>query len=156
MQPDFMKMAQQSQAAPKEKTMQISPEEAQSMAFDEEAFEAMGAPTGGSKEDVKQRFLMLLEQLDLMEMFSTPESQQKLAQQVDALAEASLSGNVEAMEANPIFKLIEQAVQQSGILNEGQEGQQAQAPTQAPQQPAAPTNFAGMVKPPTGGGMSGR
>ena len=152
MQPDYSKLAQ-GQAAPKQETMEISPEEAKSMAFDEGAFEAMGAPTGSSKEDIKQRFLMLIEQLDLMEMFSTPEAQQKLAQQVDALAEASLSGDVEAMQSNPVFKLIEQAVQQSGVLNEGQE---AQAPTQAPQQPAAPTNFAGMVKPPTGGGMSGR
>ena len=152
MQPDYMKMAQ-GQAAPKEETVQISPEEAKSMAFGEEAFEAMGAPTGSSKEDVKQRFLMLLEQLDLMEMFSTPEAQQKLAQEVDALAQAAVSGDVEAMQANPVFKLIEKTVQESGVLNEGQE---AQAPTQAPQQPAAPTNFAGMVKPPTGGGMSGR
>ena len=155
MQPDYSKLAQ-GQAAPKQETMEISAQDAQDLSFNEKAFEAMGAPTGSSKEDVKQRFLMLLEQLDLMEMFSTPESQQKLAQQVDALAEASLSGDVEAMQANPVFKLIEQTVQQSGVLNEAQEGQEAQAPTQAPQQPAAPTNFAGMVKPPTGGGMSGR
>jgi hypothetical protein len=147
MQPDYMKMAQ-GQAAPQEQAVQISPEEAQEMAFDEGAFEAMGAPTGSSKEDIKQRFLMLLEQLDLMEMFKTPEAQQKLAQQIDALAEAALSGDAQAVEASPIYKLIEQAVKQSGMLDEGQ-------PQAAPQQPAAPTNFAGMVKPP-GGGMSGR
>lgn len=141
MQPDFMKMAQ-GQEAPKEEAIQISPEEAQNLSYDEEAFEVMGAPTGSSKEEVKQRLMMLIEQLDLMELFKTPEAQQKLAQQLDALAEAAMSGNAQEMEANPIYKLIEKTAEQSGALN--------------PEQPEekAPKNFAGMMPP--GGGMSGR
>ena len=143
MQPDYMKMAQ-GQEKPKEKTMQISPEEAKNLTYDAEAFEVMGAPTGSSKEDVKQRLMMLVEQLDLMELFKTPEAQQRLAQSIDALAEAAMNGNTEEMEANPIYKLIEKTAEQSGVLN-----------TEQPQE-EGPTNFAGMVKPPTGGGMSGR
>ena len=136
MQPDFSKMAQ-GQAAPQEQKM--SPE--QGKAELEKAYDEAGMPKGDTVEAIKQRVLKVLEEVGFLKKL-TPQGLKELTQKISEFAKLAKSGDIEALKEHPITK----------ILNQIQLPQQQQA---APQQPAAPTNFAGMVKPPMGGGMSG-
>ena len=151
MQKDFSAMAQGQQQSKEQPNQEFTAEEQEGLkgfAKTVPTMKQMGAagfPTGESREEMKQRILMFLEQLGLMEMFDTPAKQQELAANLEALIDAYEAEDIEAAEANPITQLITEV---------GAGRQQGEAMAQAaPQQ--GPTDFAGMVKPP-GGGMSGR
>ena len=145
MQPDYMKMAQ-AQKAPEE---QAKPEQAQDRSELDELHEAMGMPVGDSPEAAKQRLMQVLEELGILKDLE-PAVLQQLQSKVDELVKLAMAGDMEAVENHPITQMINQAASgvagEMGLLDDGAE---------QPQQPAPPTNFAGMVKPP-GGGMSGR
>ena len=143
MQKDFMAMAQQQGVNPQQPPtpgaeQQFNP---QDIGPTMEQMGAAGLPTGGSSKEIKQRILAMLQQTGLLEMFKTPAEKQKLAKDMDALVEAMESEDIEAIQSNPIIKLLEQAIP-------GEEEQPQQ------QQQAGPKNFAGMMPP--GGGMGGR
>ena len=91
-----------------------------------------GLPTGGSKEEMKQRLLSLLESVGALKLFKTAEQKQQLLKDMDALIEAYETQDTQGVMNNPITKLLERM--------------QGDAPK--------PANFAGMM--PSGGGMSGR
>ena len=140
MQKDYMAMAQQQGVNPQQPPApgaepQIS---AQDIGPTMEQMGAAGLPTGDSPEDIKERILAMLKQTGLLEMFKTAEQKQQLEQAMDELIEAMETENIELLKNNLIIKLLEKASPE----------------VEAPQQQAAPTNFAGMMPP--GGGMGGR
>jgi hypothetical protein len=127
MQPDFMKMAQQGQAAPKEQPQA------------EQAPQGDGLTVQGGREGVKQRLMSAFEQLGYMETLKTPAQQQEFAMQLDQLVELLVAKKFKEIQAHPLMKKMNELIPQ----------QKQQA---APQ--AGPTDFASMMPP--GGGMSGR
>ena len=137
MQPDYMKMAQ-GQAAPKEQPQQ-PPQQAAGNILKPGDLKSVGLPEGSSPAEAKQRVMAMLEELGVLENLK-PEVLQQLQQKVDEFVQLALSGK--SVEGHPILNIIKQAAQEAGFeISE-------------PQQPKAPTNFAGMMPP--GGGMSGR
>ena len=110
-----------------------------------EQMEASGVPTGDDKESIKQRLMLVFEQVGFMETLTTPAEQQEFAMQLEELVNLMVKKDMKAVAAHPLMKKLEQVMPNQG---------QAPAPQAAPQQ--GPTDFAGMVKPPMGGGMSGR
>ena len=110
----------------------------------DEQYKARGIGTGQDKESIKQRLMVALEEAGYIETLTTPAMQQEFAMELDQLVELLVKEDLRAAAAHPLMKKIEQVMP----------GEAPQAPQAAPQQ--GPTNFAGMVKPPMGGGMSGR
>ena len=153
-----MGMAQKGQAATQEpaqagaQASQFSEEDINEIGFSSEDFEEMGMPGGDDLDSVKQRILMLLEQSGLMEMFKEPAQQQQLATLVSELAEAMVAQDIEAIQNSKLYQLIEDAMQQSGGLEELQKGTGGQMP----QGEQGTTDFAAMMPPGPGGGMGGR
>jgi hypothetical protein len=138
MQPDFSKMAQQAQA------------------------QAQGQEQGQEKatisfEKAKQTITQVLQQFGSQ----IPEGS-VIPGQIDELARLLASGDEAAAEKHPLMKLIigvlegsvKQAQEKGVIDDEGnviqKQGMMQEGMTKAPK------NFAGMMKPPMGGGMSGR
>ena len=132
MQPDYSKMAQQSQAqAP----------DIEGLKQDLSGLESLGLPEGKGKEGIKKRLLAMLESMGIMQSLKDKMSQQQIIQAVDELAEAMEKGDMQSIKNNPLIPVFEQ------LSN-------AAAMPQAQAKPAAPKDFAGMMPP--GGGMSGR
>ena len=127
MQPDFMKMAQQGQEAPKEQPQA------------EQGAQEKEPEIQGGREGVKQRLMQAFEQLGYMETLKTPAQQQEFAMQLDQLVELLVAKKFKEIQAHPLMKKMNDLIPQ----------QKQQA---APQ--AGPTDFASMMPP--GGGMSGR
>jgi acyl-CoA synthetase (NDP forming) len=164
MQPDYMKMAQaqkapQEQANPKsDGSGQQLKQELQQMSKEDlqKYYKENGMPTEATPEAAKKRLMSILEELGILENLR-PDQLEKINSLVDEYIQIAQSGDMEALERHPISNLLNQAAsevkQAAGMGKEAPT--QPQQPPQQPQQPAAPTNFAGMVKPP-GGGMSGR
>ena len=134
MQPDMMKMAQQTQQ-PK----QITQQEVDAV------HEKAGMAKGNGVAAIKQRLLQVLEEAGFLKKL-TPKGLKDLTQKVQEFAELAVKEDEEALANHPITKLLQQIDQ----------GARAQAQRQQPAPQQGPTNFAGMVKPPMGGGMSGR
>ena len=147
MQPDYMKMAQ-GQAAPKQQEVQAV-EGLESEEDIPKLQEAMDMPTGQSPEAIKERIMIALEQLNILKDL-TPQVLQQVQARVDELVQLVIAEDVEGIKKHPITKLLQEASIAAG--------KEVEVPTEeaqaAPQQ--GPTDFAGMVKPPMGGGMSGR
>ena len=76
----------------------------------------------------------------------------QLTKQIEELAQLMVDGNDEAVQKNKLFQAIFTMLQEAEAMAEGQQ------PTggQVPQQGAAPKDFASMMPPTPGGGMSGR
>jgi hypothetical protein len=106
-------------------------------------FEELGLPTGDDKESIKQRLLVGLEKMGVMELFPTPAEKQQFAIDLDALAQAVANKDTDAIQKNPIVIKMQDLVPQQG------------QPQQAQPQKAATKDFASMM-PPAGGGVGGR
>jgi hypothetical protein len=150
MQPDYSKMAQ----APKtqgEGFKDLTPEELamgkEKLSLDAADYEAMEMPSGDDPESIKKRVVLFFERLGLMEGLSQ-EGLLELQQKIDDFVQAVVAQDKQKVLNHPITKIMNKVVEETRAQTEG--------PQAAPQQPAAPTDFAGMVKPPMGGGMSGR
>ena len=141
MQKDFMGMAQ-GQAAPQE---EVNVEESQKF------FEEAGMPTENTPEAAKKRLMMVLEELGVIEGLN-PSQLKQLQELVDEYVAIAQKGDLQALEQHPISQLLNQAQQQF------QQDMNPQKPTggPVPQQGAAPKDFASMMPPKPGGGMSGR
>ena len=144
MQPDFMKMAQQSQqqkqAGPQE---QFTAEELEQVSFSDEDYEASGLAPGKSPEAMKTRLLQMLQRSGVIDDFDAAEKQE-LVKEVELFVQAFLNKDFKAMQSSYVSKLIEQiGLQSPAEVEEGEE-----------EAPAEQTDFAGMMPP--GGGMSGQ
>ena len=80
MQPDFMKMAQQSQAAPQQQAAPQATEEQLTEVTD--GFKEAGMPAGTDAESAKQRILFVLEQAGVLEKLQ-PQQLQDLTQKIN-------------------------------------------------------------------------
>lgn len=164
MQKDFMSMAQGQQtpaATPQQAPIEdFTEEEIQGAAFSSEDFETMGMPGGDDLTSVKQRIMMLVEQLELLSVFEQPADKQKLAVLVDELAVAMVEQDLQKIQENQLFQLIKTTMEESGGVEELQGAisqEEPAAPTGGPvPQQSAPTDFASMMPPTPGGGMGGR
>jgi hypothetical protein len=134
MQKDFAAMAQQAPAKQMPQTEEAQEFSPQDLGPTMEQMGSAGLPTGGSRKEIKQRLLAMLEQTGLLQMFKTADQKQQLVKDMDALIDAIESEDAEAVQSNPIIKMLEQSIP-------GEEQQTA------PQQ-----DFASMA----GGGMGGR
>lgn len=158
MQPDMMKMAQQSQSKEEMQPSPVSegnPEDLKKLepSISKETYDELGMPSGEDDASMKQRLLMVFEQLGLLQGL-TQEGLFELQQQLDDYIKVLKTKDMNKIKNHRITKILDKAAKE--VQAKAQEQGMQQPPTQ-PQQPmgAAPTNFAGMVKPP-GGGMSGR
>jgi regulator of replication initiation timing len=136
MQPDFMKMAQQSQAnaAP-----QAAPQ---------------GAPMAAGQQGAAQERVNVVENLTQLAQAAGMQneiSKPELDRMIQELADAIVANDESAMENSKLYQMLTAMFEEARKMPEGQQQPQQQ---QEPQQAAAPKNFAGMMPP--GGGMSGR
>ena len=151
MQPDMMKMAQQSQEQQSSPVSEGNPEDLKKIeALDAETYQELGMPAGEDDESMKQRLMILFDQLGLMKGL-TQEGLLELQQQLDDYIKVLKTKDMNKIKNHRITRILDKAAKELQA-----EAQKQGAPQQgaAPQQ--GPTNFAGMVKPPMGGGMSGR
>ena len=133
----MMKMAQQTQQ-PKQATQQ----EVDAM------HEKAGMVKGSDANAIKQRALQVIEESGFLKKL-TPKGLKDLTQKIQEFAELAIKGDTEALKNHPITKLLQK-------IEENATNAQAQQQPAGPAPQQGPTNFAGMVKPPMGGGMSGR
>jgi hypothetical protein len=140
---DFSAMAQ---GAPAQEPQEIDMKQLKEGMPNEQDFEKLGLPTGDDKESIKARLLKMLEDADALEALETPADKQEFAQNLDALAQAIVDKDLQAIQSNPINGLLEQ-------IFGGAQGQQM--PQQAAPQQAAPKDFASMMPPTPGGGLGG-
>ena len=144
---DFSAMAQGQQ--------QLSEEDLKEASLGAEDVEALGMPSGEDKESIKQRFSQIFQEAGLMEMFQTPADQQKFTQLLDQLAEDMLNQDIQAVQNNPLFQILEQALSQGEQAILADEGTGGPVPQQA-QPEAAPTKDFASMMPTPGGGLPGR
>ena len=134
MQPDFMKMAQQSQA-------QATPQQA-----------PQGAPMAAGQQGAAQERVNVVENLTQLAQAAGIQgelSKPELDRMIQELADAIIANDEAAMENSKLYQMLTAMFEEARKMPEGQE----QPPQQQPQG-SAPKNFAGMMPP--GGGMSGR
>jgi regulator of replication initiation timing len=130
MQPDFMKMAQQSQA-------QAAPQQA-----------PQGAPMAAGQQGAAQERKNVVENLTQLAQASGMQSEipaAQLNQMIEELADLIMAGDEAGMENNKLYQML------TAMFEEARNMEQ---PQQQQPQGAGPKNFAGMMPP--GGGMSGR
>ena len=153
----MMKMAQQSQEQQQPSPVsEGNPEDLKKIrALDEGTYQQLGMPTGEDDESMKQRLMILFDQLGLMKGL-TQEGLLELQQQLDDYIKVLKTKDMNKIKNHRITKILDKAAKEieAEAKKQGAAPQQGPAPQAAPQQ--GPTNFAGMVKPPMGGGMSGR
>ena len=148
MQPDYSKMAQAPKAQgtslqePSQEDIALAQKEIQ---MSEQDYKDVEMPSGNDAESIKQRIMLFFERSGFMEDLSQ-EGLLELQQKIDDFVQAVIAKDKEKVLNHPITKIMNRAAAEI----------KGQAEPQAAPQPAAPTNFAGMVKPPMGGGMSGR
>lgn len=155
MQKDFMSMAQGQQAPAKEQGFgnEIK-NELQAEGSQEELqriYQEAGMPTENTPEAAKQRLMMVLEELGVLEGLRQDQLQQ-IQQLVDEYIKLAQQGDMQALEQHPISQLLNEAQNQF----QQQAGMQQPTGGQVPQQGAAPKDFASMMPPTPGGGMNGR
>jgi hypothetical protein len=145
MQKDFMAMAQ-GQQAPAAAVQTKDPKVLQNLeAPDEELYQKIGMPTGEDDATIKQRVLIMFENLGLMEGLSK-DGLLELQQKIDDYIKVIKTKDMQAIENHPVSKILEKAAQELMA--------QQEQPTGGPvPQQAAPTDFASMM-PPTPGGIS--
>jgi regulator of replication initiation timing len=130
MQPDFMKMAQQSQA-------QAAPQQA-----------PQGAPMAAGQQGAAQERKNVVENLTQLAQASGMQGEipaAQLNQMIEELADLIMAGDEAGMENNKLYQML------TAMFEEARNMEQ---PQQQQPQGAGPKNFAGMMPP--GGGMSGR
>ena len=131
MQPDFMKMAQQSQA-------QAAPQQA-----------PQGAPMAAGQQGAAQERVNVVQNLTQLAQAAGMQGEipaEQLNQMIEELADLIMAGDEDGMENNKLYQML------TAMFDEARKMEQPQQPQQP--QGAAPKNFAGMMPP--GGGMSGR
>ena len=129
MQPDYMKMAQQSQT-------QAAPQQA-----------PQGAPMAAGQQNAAQERVNVVQNLTQLAQAAGMQSEipaEQLNQMIEELADLIMAGDEAGMENNQLYQML------TAMFEEARKMEQ---PQQQPQG-AGPTNFAGMMPP--GGGMSGR
>ena len=132
MQPDFMKMAQQSQAQ-----AQAAPQQA-----------PQGAPMAAGQQGAAQERKNVVENLTQLAQASGMQGEiptEQLTQMIEELADLIMAGDEDGMENNKLYQML------TAMFEEARKMEQ---PQQQQPQGAGPKNFAGMMPP--GGGMSGR
>ena len=149
MQPDMMKMAQQSQASPQQgPSANPTREEVAAIIPNDEQLKQLGLPAGQDKETIKKRFMIIFEEMGFLEKLN-PQGLKELQVQLDEYVDLMLKQDIKAIQAHPITKMLKDF---GNLAN-----QPAPGPMAAPAPATAPaTDYASMVKPPAGGGMSGR
>jgi acyl-CoA synthetase (NDP forming) len=154
MQKDFMAMAQGQQAAPAQSNgtgMQLKGElEELGSEGLASAYEQAGMPTENTPEAAKQRVMMVLEELGVLQGLRQDQLQQ-LQKLVDEFVSIAQQGDMEALEKHPISQLLNEAqnqFKQSAGLGQPTGGA-------VPQQGGS-KDFASMMPPTPGGGMNGR
>jgi trimethylamine:corrinoid methyltransferase-like protein len=155
MQKDFMGMAQgQGQAAPQSNGSGVQlQQELQEVGAEglNNIYKEAGMPTENTPEAAKQRVMMVLEELGVLEGLRQDQLQQ-LQQLVDEFVQLAQKGDMAALEQHPISQLLNQAQQEF----QQAAGMPQQAQTQQGQtEPTATKDFASMM-PPAGGGLGGR
>lgn len=106
--------AAMAQGMPQQEAQGMSAEEQQlasEMALTPEEMEAVNLPTGSEAETVKERILTMLERFGLMENLSGTQKIE-LMQQVDALVEDIVTGNIAEIEKNPVNQMLIGATEQ--------------------------------------------
>ena len=134
MQPDFMKMAQQSQA-------NAAPQQA-----------PQGAPTAAGQQGAAQERVNVVENLTQLVQSAGMQGEipkPELDKMIQELADLIMAGDEAGMENNKLYLMLTAMFEEARKMPEGQE-----QPSQQQPQGAAPKDFAGMMPP--GGGMSGR
>ena len=132
MQPDFMKMAQQSQAQ-----AQAAPQQA-----------PQGAPMAAGQQGAAQERKNVVENLTQLAQAAGMQGEiptEQLTQMIEELADLIMAGDEDGMENNKLYQML------TAMFEEARKMEQ---PQQQQPQGAGPKNFAGMMPP--GGGMSGR
>ena len=131
MQPDFMKMAQQSQAQ-----AQAAPQQA-----------PQGAPMAAGQQNAAQERVNVVQNLTQLAQAAGMQGEipaEKLNQMIEELADLIMAGDEAGMENNQLYQML------TAMFEEARKMEQ---PQQQPQG-AGPKDFAGIMPP--GGGMSGR
>jgi hypothetical protein len=151
MQKDFMSMAQGQQAAPakQEGLANQFKSELQDEGSQEELqkiYQEAGMPTENTPEAAKQRLMMVLEELGVLQGLRQDQLQQ-IQQLVDEYIKLAQEGNMQALEQHPISQLLNEA--------QNQFKQQVGTPQQATPEQKPTKDFASMM-PPAGGGVGGR
>jgi hypothetical protein len=106
--------AAMAQGMPQQEVQGISAEEQQmaaETALTPEEMEAINLPTGSEAETVKERILTMMERFGLMEGLSGTQKIE-LMQQVDALVEDIVTGNIAEIEKNPVNQMLIGATEQ--------------------------------------------
>ena len=132
MQPDFMKMAQQSQAQ-----AQAAPQQA-----------PQGAPMAAGQQNAAQERVNVVQNLTQLAQAAGMQGEipaEQLNQMIEELADLIMAGDEAGMENNQLYQML------TAMFEEARKMEQ---PQQQQPQGAGPKNFAGMMPP--GGGMSGR
>ena len=130
MQPDYMKMAQQSQT-------QAAPQQA-----------PQGAPMAAGQQNAAQERVNVVQNLTQLAQAAGMQGEipaEQLNQMIEELADLIMAGDEDGMENNKLYQML------TAMFEEARNMEQ---PQQQQPQGAGPKNFAGMMPP--GGGMSGR
>jgi len=158
MQKDFMGMAQQAQTPVQESdgTGAQMGQEIQEAGLEglTGIYEEAGMPTENTPEAAKQRLMMVLEEMGVLEGLRQDQLQQiqKLIDEYVALAQ---KGDMAALEKHPLSQLLNQAQQQFQQAAGMQQPTGGSVPQQIQEQPAATRDFASLM-PKAGGGLGGR
>ena len=130
MQPDYMKMAQQSQT-------QAAPQQA-----------PQGAPMAAGQQNAAQERVNVVQNLTQLAQAAGMQSEipaEQLNQMIEELADLIMAGDEAGMENNKLYQML------TAMFDEARNMEQ---PQQQQPQGAGPKDFAGIMPP--GGGMSGR
>jgi hypothetical protein len=117
-------------------------------------YEEAGMPTENTPEAAKQRLMMVLQEMGVLEGLRQDQLQQiqKLVDEYVALAQ---KGDMAALEKHPISQLLSQGQQQFQQAAGMQQPTGGPVPQQTQAQPSGTKDFASMM-PPAGGGLGGR
>ena len=130
MQPDYMKMAQQSQT-------QAAPQQA-----------PQGAPMAAGQQNAAQERVNVVQNLTQLAQAAGMQGEipaEQLNQMIEELADLIMAGDEAGMENNKLYQML------TAMFDEARNMEQ---PQQQQPQGAGPKDFAGIMPP--GGGMSGR
>ena len=117
-------------------------------------YQEAGMPTENTPEAAKQRLMMVLEELGVLQGLRQDQLQQ-IQQLVDEYIQLAQKGDMQALEQHPISQLLNEAQNQFQQQAGMQGGAGGPVPQQTQEQPAPTKDFASMM-PPSGGGLPGR
>ena len=109
----------------------------------------------GSEQEVTQKIMQLMQESGVADLYQGPQKQQEFMTLVQSLVKAFIDQDSQAIQKHPLIQALQQVIPGG---KEWQQQAQTQQPTggPVPQQGAAPKDFASMMPPTPGGGMSGR